>query len=586
MEIIKLLDNKIKAYDHTSVALVDGLEFSIKEIIKTIEYYTNSRYLSGMQDHRGKDKPFYNIVNYRVNVAMRATDLDTKDIKIIADEPQFQGLSFLLDKEVYNWMKEANFGKTLNEMSYVRPKYGGVLVKKCIEIEEDGKEELEIEVVDWRNVVIDQSDIDDVIIERHYMSAEDLSEKMDVWDNVKEAMDEAMGCDDGKLEVYEIRGNLPESYSPDGGDRYTYKQQVFFVTKKNKKTDAMVLFHDFVDEFIYKYLSWENIPGRSLGRGVVEDGFQAQEWTNDSVIREKEVMEIGSKLIFKTTDNTIQNNVLTEVDNGDIIKLTSGDISPINTLTGNLPQFQNLIEKWNTQYERVTNTFAAVTGETMPSNTPFRTTAILNNEAGSFFDFRREEMGIFITEIFNEWVIPYLVKKINKAHILSSEFTPDELNMIDDLFNKYTVNQKTVDNILEGKVQYQSDYETALKAHKELIKNDSSKRFLDVPKNFFKGFKAKVTVVTTGEQRNKGVIMETLNNILLTVAKAPNVLTDPALNKIFTRIIEMSGAGISPLQLMAQANDQQIVQQEQPVPGQPPEMAGVPNVPEPNPAME
>ena len=80
--------------------------------------------------------------------------------------------------------------------------------------------------------------------------------------------------------------------------------------------------------------------------------------------------------------------------------------------------------------------------------------------------------------------------------------------------------------------------------------------------------------------------METLNNILLTVAKAPNVLTDPALNKIFTRIIEMSGAGISPLQLMAQANDQQIVQQEQPVPGQPPEMAGVPNVPEPNPAME
>ena len=122
-------------WERGTVQITAGLTFNAYQTIKKILFYTESKYESGQKDRRGKLKPFFNIVNFRVNVATRATDLDTKDIQIVADEPQFMPMSFLLQKEVYNWMKDVNFAKTLNKMGQTRAKFGGVLVKKCMEQE-------------------------------------------------------------------------------------------------------------------------------------------------------------------------------------------------------------------------------------------------------------------------------------------------------------------------------------------------------------------------------------------------------------------------------------------------------------------
>ena len=48
--------------------------------------------------------------------------------------------------QVYNWMKNSNYAKTLNEMGATRAKYGEVLIKRCIE-DDDGEEKLKIAVV-------------------------------------------------------------------------------------------------------------------------------------------------------------------------------------------------------------------------------------------------------------------------------------------------------------------------------------------------------------------------------------------------------------------------------------------------------
>lgn len=572
----------MELWENGSIQIVEGLTYNPKDTFKKVIYYTESKYISGSKDHRGKEKPFYNIVNFRVNVATRATDIDTKDIQIIADEPQFMPMSFLLQKEVYNWMKESNYAKTLNEMGATRAKYGEVLIKKCIE-DEDGQEELKIDVVDWRNVIVDPTDPDDLVIEKHYMDDQELSEKIGIWDGVEQAIDEARKTSDGKLEVLEVTGYIPESMSPDGGDEYTFKIQKFFLYMKGKSNKSTnILYHEFLDEMPYKSLSWEKVNGR-LGRGIVEDGFEAQRWVNDAVVKEKEAMELGSKVIFKTTDTNIQNNVLSEVDNGDIIKITQGsDLSLVNTITNALPEYRQLIQAWDSQLEKTTSTFNAVTGETMPSGTAYRTTAILNQEATSMFDYRREEMGIFQVEIFTDWIIPFLLKKFNKAHILAAEFTPDELIAIDDSFANYEANQKVKQMILSGNPVYAEDYAKLVSETKDLLKKTKDKRFLDIPKGQYKNWKPKVTIMTTGEQKNKAVILESLNNVLMTAAKAPQVLTDPTLSKVFAKILEVSGSGISPISLgmgnsmSAQSTDVPNVEAEVPiaptlpvVPGQP-----------------
>lgn len=551
MDIIKFLQQKIGDWEKSTVQVTDGLEFNQYQTVRRIEFYTSSRYLTGFQnrDARGRIKPFYNITNYRVNIATRATDIDTKDIQITADEPKFFPISFILQKEVYNWMKDTNFAKTLNEMGFTRAKYGGLLIKKCIEVEEDGEEELEIEVVQWRNVITDPICPEELVIEKHYLSPSELSEKQDTWDHVEEAIDIANKSTDQVALVYEMTGTFPESMSPEGGDSYTFKKQKFFILT-NGKNKQKVLYHEFLEDDVYKYIPWEYVPGRGLGRGVVEDGFEAQMWTNDSIIREKEAMELGSKVIFKSTDPDIQNNILTEVENGQVIRIKQGtDFAVANTVTNALPEFSRQVEAWNSQYERVSSTFGAITGETMPANTPYRTTAILNQEATSMFDYRREEMGIFLTEVFTDWIIPFLLKKLNKKHILRAEFTPDELKAIDDSYANYIANQQVIEKILSGTPVYADEYGQYVQAVKDTLQRTKTHRFLDIPKGIYKDFEAKVTVVTTGEQKNKAVVLETLNNLMITVAKAPQILQDPKLSLIFAKILETSGSGISPVSL-------------------------------------
>lgn len=552
MDIIKLLQKKVGDWEKSSVQVTDGLEFNQYQTIRRIEFYTSSRYLTGFQnrDSRGRIKPFYNIINYRVNIATRATDLDTKDIQIVADQPKFTPISFLLQKEVYNWMKDSNFAKTLNDIGFTRAKYGGVLVKKCVEYNEEAKEdELEIEVVDWRNVITDPIDPDDFVIEKHYMSPEELSEKIDVWDNVEEAIDIANKSTDNMVTVYEMTGSFPENVYDGEGSEYVYKTQKFFILKSGKAKHS-ILYHEFLEDNPYMYLAWEKVPGRGLGRGIVEDGFEAQMWTNDAIVREKEAMELGSKIIFKTTDPDIQNNVLSEVENGQVIKLKQGnDFSIANTITNALPEFHKQVDSWNSQYERSSSTYGAISGETMPSNTPYRSVAILNQEATSMFDYRREEMGIWLTEMFTDWIIPYLIDKLSKGHILRAEFTAEELKAIDDSYANYVANEEVSKKILAGTPVYAEDYPLYVTAIKEDLKKTKSHRFLDIPKGIYKNFTAKVTIVTTGEQKNKAVVLETLNNLLITVAKAPQILQDPKLSVIFAKILETSGSGISPITL-------------------------------------
>lgn len=70
---------------------------------------------------------------------------------------------------------------------------------------------------------------------------------------------------------------------------------------------------------------------------------------------------------------------------------------------------------------------------------------------------------------------------------------------------------------------------------------------MQIPKGYYAKAKKKVRVVITNEQKNRAVMMESLSKILMSVAKAPQILQDPKLKKLFNKIMEM--AGISPIEM-------------------------------------
>ena len=75
--------------------------------------------------------------------------------------------------------------------------------------------------------------------------------------------------------------------------------------------------------------------------------------------------------------------------------------------------------------------------------------------------------------------------------------------------------------------------------------NLKNRRYVEIPKDYFKDIEFKLDIITTGEQINKSAVFETLSNIMTTVAGNPTVLQDPNLKKIFSKIIELSGIGIT-----------------------------------------
>lgn len=551
---------------------IEGLKRSQYQVIKMCEYYSDSRYLEANYGNRlnktGRPVPFSNIVNYRVALAKTATDLDIQNFTITADDPQHQVHSMLLNREAFEWMKTSGFALTLNQMGLTRPKYGGYLLKKT---EKEG--ELKIDVVRWTSVYTDQSDIlSGPIVEEHNLSPVEINRKSDVWENTKEVLKAykkiKSGDTSATIEVYEITGEFPKTIYNDAvgedstdEDEYTYSLQHYFIAEIDEQ--KFLMFSEELSgtmEDHYAYLSWEE-NGYGLGRGVIEDSEEAQVWTNDAVINESIAMALAGRVGVKTNSKKLGNNIL-EHDHGKIYEIEDGkDINSFQLAPAALGQYSNIIERWKRQADNVANSYDAATGEQPPSGTPLGTTQLLNAVATKPFDYKREEWGIHLTMIFDKWVLPYLMKKIQNEHILVSEFDDTELEMIDASFSAFNNNEDMINATIEAlqndqPLPTQQDSLDNQAMWKEHIKKSGKKRYIEVPKDYFKGVAAKLTVNVTGEQKNKSAILQSLSSIMASVVQSFNpqtgsfgVLEDPTLSKIFNQMLEMAGAGVSPVSI-------------------------------------
>lgn len=582
MKLFSELQDIKSNYEGGTIEITNGLPFSQYKTIRMIEFYSSSKFLEGGKDQLQREKPFYNIVNTMVDTAVVATDIDTKDIKVESEREQDFDKSFLFNHEIQKWMKESDFAKELNDMGETRARYGGVVVKKCMN---EGK--LEIEVVDWKNLVTDPVKIHaGLIIECHYMTPMELRAKMDVWSNVPEAIalygKKGYTKADARVEVWEVHGELPDVYLADEaeatGDEKDYSNQIHYYAVKGNK--SVHLYWEQEKESPYKYLAWKTVSGRALGRGVVEEGEEAQVWTNDSVQKKQAALELSGKVILKTNSKKIGNNVMTDMDNGSIVVLEDGkELDVLNLLNGAMPQFTETMSEWWSQYERTTSSYDAVRGETPPSGQPYRLQALVANQGGSHFDYRREEWGIFLTELFNDWVFPYIEKQINKKHILASDFSPEELARLDEHYAAFQASDYAKEKILSGEVITQEDFLSLQDQFSELIGKTGKRRFLDIPDGYYKDMDAKLTINVTGEQKNKMATLESLNSILQTFIPMLEVgIVKPQdVQMVINKILEISGAGISPMSLSKantqaqapQAMQQQPQQLPQPLQAQP-----------------
>jgi hypothetical protein len=222
-----------------------------------------------------------------------------------------------------------------------------------------------------------------------------------------------------------------------------------------------------------------------------------------------------------------------------------------------------MIDRWQVQYQRVTSTFESVTGETQPSGTPFAAQALQSAQASSIHDYRRENFGFFVKELIEDWVLPYLIKRITKEHVLETEFTPAELRNLDLSFAAWHVNQKLFQALVSGEGMYSDDYEALINSHVEELQRAGKTRRIQIPDDYFKDVLNDITVITTNENVDKDTEYQTLFSLW-------NMLPpeDPNRQMLMDRIVELSGT-LSPASFAQSVNPPQqapSVGQAQPSP--------------------
>lgn len=547
---------------------MDNFKFNQYKVLRKIHLYLNNEFESGPYDSQGNPKYFYNLCNFRNDQATKNIDMDSKDVEITGKSETDFAKSFFLRAEWEQFVKKEQLGKMLNQLSEDLPRYGSVVWKR---MKVDGK--IKLYDVDLRNLINDPTAFclkDSPVVERHTMSAVDMR-AMTAWDqtevekflrsttgtpvqpfmeNTGQSIPLAYSVVDmiPEFAVYEIWGWLPEHLLPQSimqgaepkpnGLRY-----VMAIASGIEQGGSPTLFYAkevSQDLFPYAELHYRRVKGRWLGQGNVERLFPLQVRANELINRYYRSLRLGTIHLYQTRDRLVVRNVLTDAEDGDIIE-TKSEITPIETSLRAFPQLQSELQTIEGQADRECNTFEVVTGETLPTNTPFRLGALQGQNAAKLYNFIRQNIGLFLEYVVNEWLLPDFAKGLSEEHILEILGSVDEVEKFDQALmtsHLYEAYKKYV--LANGNLPSPTEMDVFKGTVLEQIKN--SKRTSMIPKGYFEDQDYHIVVNTVNENHNKPAILESLANVFQIIATNPQALQDPRVNMVFNKILEESHA--------------------------------------------
>lgn len=606
---------------NNEIEVVPGYTFSQYNTIKKIHLYYNGHYEKGdYEEVNGviRKKVFHNITSEPCDIATKMIDLDVKDFTLVSNNPEQDLNVLILEKELKAWLKKNEMGQTLNEISRKLPIYGTCVLKKTAK---------GASLVDLRYLYNDQSadtlENGRYTIIKNFLSHQELRKMATKgWENIQKAIDsfsgkyhlgydlnavntanngsslyfEGSGQQEQKnnvplVEVFERYGQVPLSWFTDKEkDENEYVLAKYIVAGVDQITrndsgailsdDGLILFKEQIDELPFKEVHFQRTEGRFLGIGVVEKLFEVQRRMNELKNQESRAAELGSLQVFQSRDVTVASNVMTDLQNGDIIKVKS-EITPIATESRDLSGFANMAVSLKQHADDITFSRDVVSGDTPPSGTTLGALQIQAAQTSAVFDYKKENIGLFLEDFINELVFPQIEKELNMEHTLRLVGSMDELMRLRKNFAMNMANSDMIEAVMTSDAEptpelYQYLYDNNLAN----ISKMGDKIWVKIWKNFFKNLDYYVDIVITGENRNVASQIQNSSQLLQVIGSNPALLQDPVSKKLLFKLMSNMGFHLSELEDMEantetgnplaqiQQQNQAQPQQKQPVPQQ------------------
>lgn len=545
------------AFRTTRIPLTNSKDWNMAEHIERCTNVANGWFHQGKNDGL---RPYDDIVTPIINVAFRSEGFDVKDIVPYVNNIHQHYKSFIVKKLHPQWARKNKLDTFIDEVVESSIIYDLVLVKDVKNVRP--------EVVDLKTIAFcDQSDVmAGPICIRHQFTPADLLDMGGKWDEdkIKQAIvmakeekknynanDEKSKTPGKYIEVYELRGHLPESWLKEDGDPFKYVPQmhvVCYYTDKDGTRQGITLFKGkdkpLSKNFFALKIDQVRSKGRACGRSIVETLFDPQVWNNYSAIKLKQLLD-SALTVFITDSETLQTNNVTNLKPNEMLKIAKGDrVEKLDGTLQNLTAFTNHQQKMQNDARILGSATDPQLGVAPTSGTPFALQSLVVQTGQGFHEYRQGKIASFFADVlYPELILPYLVTELNSSNGFSEELTLDEMLEIADIMAIKKTNQVIIEKILNGEGFEEGEQDALLEQNKVEWMKSGTRKFFEELKGEFADIPVSVFINIKGKQKDLAAVADKLTNLLRQAMQNPQGAA--MFGKTFNELLEASG--LSPI---------------------------------------
>jgi len=542
------------------IPLTQSKDWNMWEHIQRCKNVANAWYHKGANDGM---RPYDDIVTPIINVAFRSEGFDVKDIVPFVDDISESYKSFIVKKRHPQWARKHELDTFIDDVVETSIIYDLVLVKNINDVRP--------EVVDLSTIAFcDQTDVmAGSICIKHYYTIAELVAMKGKWDSdkidqaiilsknekdVPLANDQSAKTPGNYVEVYELRGNLPETWIKEDGELYKYTPQMHLVCyykDQDGNQNGITLFkgEDKPLSENFKALKIDRIrsKGRACGRSIVESLFEPQVWNNYSAIKIKALLD-SAITIFQTDSEEYKNQKLSELKNNTVLGHETG--KPITKVDGslqNLTAFTNYQTKQENSARILGSASDAQLGTNPVSGTPFALQNLVVQQGQGMHEYRQGKIATFFADVlYRDWILQWLVDDLNSGIKFSEELSLDEMQEVGEVIATNQAEKKLKELILDGKIVDEAQRTELVNFYKEEFVKGGNRKFFETIKGELKDIPVSVMVNIKGKQRYMAQNADKITNILREVMRNPQAFSQiPGVGKAFNQVLEESG--LSPI---------------------------------------
>ena len=576
MQFPKTIDQFVlteeNVYNTQPVQILPGYSWNMREHIVLSVSMKYGWFTSASNDF--KTKPFFKkIILPIMRVKYAARDIDVKDILLYVDDPAYDHLSFLVKKfhdDVF--IIENNLDEVIDKLIEQKEDLGGTLVKKG----DKGLPEVQmLESIAF----CDQTNVMAAPIGFKFNFSPDSLRKMSKlgWGDkgkgatatIEEIIEQAEQSKDSTLaenkknqtpgksiEVYVVRGEMPESYLK--GDKKDLVKQVqivaFYSTKDGKS--SQVLYRAPETEEIYKFYksSADNIEGRALSMGGVEELIDDQIWVNFAEKAKMGMLKHGSKHITWSDDPAFANrNKVKDLENGENMTLEKGSqIGIVPTLSPNINHFTEALNELENHERSLGGTLDPFPEGNATSGVPLGVVERIVTERRAPHKREQGKFAKFLEEIYRDWIIPAMVKEMFKGKEWFSDLSYEELDWLIERVACNQASKQNIEQVLNGETP--TPYEELKQQIKDSYLKNGNRQLLGILEGELRGKAIKVKINIAGKQKDIQFMSTALTNVFRAYSSNPALAQDPMARQMLNQLVEW--AGLRPLGTAPQPTNQ------------------------------